>query len=129
MIIPTLSLNYVEEMVRGKEQITKKFSHKAFIYDDGLVLGIAYFLSLLRQNLQYKTLQWSNATSSYIVQAKNYSKDMSDTGGHSAKFREDVNMQNQLLLRKLELMEQEFNFFNSNMISSNVLFKHEAPSS
>ena len=53
-------------MARGKEQITKKFSSRAFIYDDGLVLGIAYFLSLLRQNLQYKTLQWSTSTAAYI---------------------------------------------------------------
>lgn len=46
-----------------------------------------------------------------------------DSPNRSAKMREDINMQNQLLLKKLELMEQEYKLFNYNMISSNVLFK------
>ena len=104
LIIPALSLNYVDEVVRGKEQITKKFSNKAFLYDDGFVLGVAYFLCLLRQNVQYKTLQWPSATQLYFTKAKTYSKDMKDQSGHSAKFREDMNMQNQLVLKKLEQM-------------------------
>lgn len=40
MIIPVLSINYVESVTRGKEQINKKISTKAFIYDDGFVLGV-----------------------------------------------------------------------------------------
>lgn len=125
ILIPVLSINFVDHMTRGKEQINRKLSAKAFLYDDGLVLGIAYLLSLLKQKLQYKTLHWDLATMAYFEQAKEYSKEMSskDSPNRSAKMREDLNMQNQLLLKKLELMEQEFKFFNYNMISSNVLFK------
>lgn len=32
-------------------------------------------------------------------------------------------MQNQLLLKKLEMMEEEFMFFNYNIVSAEVLFK------
>lgn len=46
----------------------------------------------------------------------------SNTTNKSAKMKEDINTQNQLLLKKLELMEQEFKFFHYGMISSNVLF-------
>lgn len=45
-----------------------------------------------------------------------------NTANRSAKMKEDLNTQNQLLLKKLELMEQEFKFFHYSMISSNVLF-------
>ena len=95
-------------MTRGKEQINRKLNSKAFLYDDGLVLGIAYLLSLLKQNLHYKTLHWDIATMAYFEQAKAYSRDMSskDSPNRSAKLREELNMQNQLLLKKLELMEQ-----------------------
>jgi hypothetical protein len=37
-------------VTRGKEQINKKITTKAFIYDDGFILGIAYFLTLLKQH-------------------------------------------------------------------------------
>jgi hypothetical protein len=76
MLIPILSINYAEEMARGKEQINKKFSHKAFIYDDGLVMGVAYFLCLLRQNIHYKTLHWPQSTANYFEEAKAYSKEI-----------------------------------------------------
>jgi hypothetical protein len=43
----------------GKEQINKKLSLKAFFHDDGLLLGIAYFLALLKQPDHYQSLHWS----------------------------------------------------------------------
>lgn len=46
-----------------------------------------------------------------------------DTTKHSAKHIEDLNMQRQLLARKLQFMEEEFAFFEYNMISAKVLFK------
>ena len=58
LIIPALSINYIEYVARGKDQITKKMSSKAFLFDDGFVLGIAYFLTLLKQHEHYKILHW-----------------------------------------------------------------------
>lgn len=68
--IPVLSLNYVEYVARGKEQINKKISSKAFIYDDGFVMGIAYFLTLLEQNEHYRTMHWDDSFKTYLAEAK-----------------------------------------------------------
>ncbi len=57
-IIPALSINGIEYITRGKEQATKKIASRTFIYDDGFVLGLAYFLTLLNQHDHYKTLHW-----------------------------------------------------------------------
>jgi WASH complex subunit 7 len=65
-IVPALSLNYIDHMMKGKEKINRKIAIKAFLYDDGFVLGVAYLLSLLKQNLHYKTLRWDFSTSLYI---------------------------------------------------------------
>lgn len=46
-----------------------------------------------------------------------------DTANHSAKFIEDMNIQKQLLLKRLESMEEEFMLLNYNLISAKVLFK------
>jgi WASH complex subunit 7 len=67
MIIPALSINYVEFVTRGKDQINKKITTKAFIYDDGFVLGIAYFLTLLKHHEHYKTMHWEESTNYYFA--------------------------------------------------------------
>lgn len=93
-------------MIRGKEQANKKITTKAFIYDDGFILGIAYFLTLLRQHDHYKTLHWEDSFKQYIADTKKEARAATvDTTNHSAKFIEDLNMQKQLLVRKLQLME------------------------
>lgn len=53
-------------MMIGKEQINKKLSLKAFINDDGLVLGIAYFLALLRQVDHYQSLHWDESVKNHF---------------------------------------------------------------
>ncbi len=50
LIIPALSINYVQFMARGKQQINKKISTKAFLYDDGFTLGVSFFINLLKQH-------------------------------------------------------------------------------
>ena len=124
MILPALSINYVEYVTRGKEQINKKITTKAFIYDDGFILGIAYFLTLLKQHEHFKTMHWHEATNFYFTETKKESKAAAiDTANHSAKFIEDMNIQKQLLVKKLQTMEEEFTFFNYNIISAKILFK------
>lgn len=59
-----------------------------------------------------------------MTETKKESKAASiDTANHSAKFIEDLNMQKQLLIKKIESMEEEFTFFSYNLVSANVLFK------
>ncbi len=75
-------------MGRGKEKLNRKMSANVFIYDDGFILGVAYLLCLLRQNLHYKTLHWDIETAIYIENAKNYSKEMTNNNaGKSAKMK------------------------------------------
>lgn len=61
-IIPSLTINYIENVAKGKEQINKKLSSNAFLYDDGFILGLSYFMSLLKQTEEYKTMHWDEAT-------------------------------------------------------------------
>lgn len=74
MILPVLTINYVEYMARGKEQINKKIASKAFLYDDGFTLGISFFINLLKQHEYVRILHWDTSTQQYFESAKNYSK-------------------------------------------------------
>lgn len=47
IIIPPLTLNYIEHIQKAKDRIFKKNNKDAFISDDGFPLGIAYLLKVL----------------------------------------------------------------------------------
>ena len=57
-IIPSLSLNFIEHVIRGKDRIFKRNNKDAFISDDGFALGIAYLLKILSQQLGFESLNW-----------------------------------------------------------------------
>mmetsp|Transcript_2093 Transcript_2093/g.3861 ORF Transcript_2093/g.3861 Transcript_2093/m.3861 type:complete len:404 (+) Transcript_2093:3825-5036(+) len=59
MIIPSLSVNFVQASLAAKDQLARsRMGHEAYFTDDGLATGIAYILSILNQNSQFKSLQW-----------------------------------------------------------------------
>ena len=57
-IIPSLSLNFIEHVIRGKDRIFKRNNKDAFISDDGFALGIAYLLKILNQQHGFESLNW-----------------------------------------------------------------------
>ena len=58
IIIPPLTLNFIEHVQRGKDKIFKKNNKDAFISDDGFALGVAYLLKILGQIEGFTTLNW-----------------------------------------------------------------------
>lgn len=58
IIIPPLTLNYIEYIKKGKEKIFKKNNKDAFISEDGFPLGVAYLLKILNQIENFESLNW-----------------------------------------------------------------------
>jgi len=58
ILLPSVSLNFIEHVQRGKDKIFKKNNKDAFISDDGFALGMAYLLKILQQTEQYDSLNW-----------------------------------------------------------------------
>ncbi|KAL4715574.1 hypothetical protein ACJJTC_009200 [Scirpophaga incertulas] len=54
IIVPPLTLNFVEHMILSKDKITKKNKAGAAFTDDGFSMGVAYILKLLDQLPKYK---------------------------------------------------------------------------
>lgn len=58
IMIPPLSLNFVEHVQRGKDKVFKKNNKDAFLSDDGFALGVAYLLKILGQIEAFEGLNW-----------------------------------------------------------------------
>lgn len=58
IIIPPLTLNYIEHIQKSKDKLLKKNNKDAFLSDDGFPLGIAYLLKILDQNNTFNGLNW-----------------------------------------------------------------------
>mmetsp|Transcript_28420 Transcript_28420/g.27376 ORF Transcript_28420/g.27376 Transcript_28420/m.27376 type:complete len:219 (+) Transcript_28420:327-983(+) len=58
IILPPLTLNYIEHIQRSKDRIFKKNNKDAFLSDDGFPLGMAFILKILDQNEVFNSLNW-----------------------------------------------------------------------
>jgi len=58
LILPPLTINYVESVMMAKEKLGKRNTKDTYISDDGFSLGLVYFLKLLNQNEDFGSLHW-----------------------------------------------------------------------
>ena len=58
IIIPPLTLNYIDYIKKGTEKILKQNNKDAFISEDGFPLGLAYLLKILNQIELFEGLNW-----------------------------------------------------------------------
>ncbi|KTF76376.1 hypothetical protein cypCar_00045650, partial [Cyprinus carpio] len=61
MIVPPLTVNFVEHSISCKEKLNKKNKIGAAFTDDGFAMGVAYILKLLDQYQEFDSLHWFQA--------------------------------------------------------------------
>lgn len=84
VIVPPLTVNYVEHIVTCKEKLTKKNKQETSTFtDDGLAMGLAYCLSVLNQWKDFDALQWFSSVNEFFERerkiAGNQSQSSQDT--------------------------------------------------
>ncbi|XP_015922482.2 WASH complex subunit 4 [Parasteatoda tepidariorum] len=121
VIVPPLTINFVEESISSKEKLSRKNKVGAAFTDDGFAMGVAYILKLLNLYEEFDSLHWFHSVK------EKYSKDREDAlsqkntalGKEDRKLLETMN----LTSRRLEIYQQEFDLLNYSLSSARIFFR------
>ncbi|GFR04888.1 WASH complex subunit 4 [Trichonephila clavata] len=121
VIVPPLTINFVEQSISSKEKLSRKNKIGAAFTDDGFAMGVAYILKLLNLYSDFDSLHWFQSVH------EKYSKDRievykqktSASGKEDRKLLETMN----LTSRRLEVYQQEFDLLNYSLSSARIFFR------
>ncbi|XP_062536621.1 WASH complex subunit 4 [Armigeres subalbatus] len=121
MIVPPLTINFVEYILKAKEKITKKDKVGALFTDDGFAMGIAYILKLLDQTAKFNSLHWFRSVKN------KYNHEIEKLEKQQQQFVKtadgDKLMQTfALTRRRLKMVQQEFDLLFCNLSSAKIFF-------
>lgn len=144
MIVPPLTINFVEYLLKAKEKITKKDKVGALFTDDGFamgkllidcsgnelqvnlsctfyLIGISYILKLLDQTTKFNSLHWFRSVKN------KYNQEIDKLDAQQQQFVKssdgDKLMQTFALTRKrLKMVQQEFDLLFCNLSSAKIFF-------
>lgn len=121
MIVPPLTVNFVEHSIGCKEKLNKKNKTGAAFTDDGFAMGVAYILKLLDQYLEFDSLHWFQAVRDKYK--KEMSTMMKEQNVHSTSQDEKLLQTMNLTQKRLELYLQEFELLHFSLSSARIFFR------
>uniref|UniRef100_A0A8C2WX21 WASH complex subunit 4 n=1 Tax=Cyclopterus lumpus TaxID=8103 RepID=A0A8C2WX21_CYCLU len=121
MIVPPLTVNFVEHSISCKEKLNKKNKTGAAFTDDGFAMGVAYILKLLDQYLEFDSLHWFQAVrDKYKKEMNAVVKEQSiQTASQDEKLLQTMN----LTQKRLDVYLQEFELLHFSLSSARIFFR------
>ncbi|XP_058950258.2 WASH complex subunit 4 [Pocillopora verrucosa] len=120
VIVPPLTLNFVEYMLSCKEKLTKKNKIGASFTDDGFVMGVAYILKLLDQYKEFDSLHWfQSVQEKYEKEKAEVKVSLSRGSARDEKLQQTMN----LTLKRLNTYQQEFELVYFSLNSARIFFR------
>eukprot|EP01137_Pigoraptor_chileana_P013132 Opistho-2@66313 len=119
IIIPPLTVNYVESILSGKEKLAKKNKAGATFTDDGFAMGVAYILKLLDQSLQFDSLHWFQSVTDKYEQEKIKLTESRKKGKDDEKLQQTM----VLTMKRLETYQQEFELLYYSLSGARIFFR------
>jgi len=58
MLIPALTLDYIQSLLVAKEKLLKKNYKGGYISDDGFIIGLAFLTQILDQSKEFEETLW-----------------------------------------------------------------------
>jgi len=114
-LAPAVTINYVETLIVSKDKILKKNIKDAYFTDDGFVLGLAFLLRVFGLDEKFESLHWFQSVIDKLANDEKLNL-------NSKKGKEDVMMQQNMSLRRIQTYKTEFELLYYTYNSANILF-------
>lgn len=126
IILPALTINYVENSILNKEKIVRKNKTDASFTDDGFPMGVAYILKLLDQHMDFDSLQWFSSVNDNINKEREAAS--GSRNSNATTFGPDKSQTKALTEKRLCVRQKEFDLLRYSLTSCRILFKatHES---
>ena len=128
VVVPALTMCYIEVTQNAKEKLMKHDDSDAFISDDGFSLGVVYLLKVLGVTDNFNGLNWFDSMEAKLAseQKKNEvrregamkTKEMQKAYGVDETFEEE-----ELSIKRLANLRNEYKMLNYTYTASSILFK------
>lgn len=118
IVIPPLTVNFIEHMVAAKEKLSKNNQNGAAFTDDGLAMGIAYILRLLNQWNTFDSLHWFQSVEEMYDIEKNQVKKQ-----RAEATDEKLQQTLALTLKRLDTYQKEFELLHFGLSSARIFFR------
>uniref|UniRef100_A0A2K6LI73 WASH complex subunit 4 n=1 Tax=Rhinopithecus bieti TaxID=61621 RepID=A0A2K6LI73_RHIBE len=121
IIVPPLTLNFVEHSISCKEKLNKKNKIGAAFTDDGFAMGVAYILKLLDQYREFDSLHWfQSVREKYLKEIRAVAKQQNvQSGSQDEKLLQTMN----LTQKRLDVYLQEFELLYFSLSSARIFFR------
>ncbi|TWW75650.1 WASH complex subunit 4 [Takifugu flavidus] len=121
MIVPPLTVNFVEHSISCKEKLNKKNKTGAAFTDDGFAMGVAYILKLLDQYLEFDSLHWfQSVRDKYRKEINAVVKEQNiQSTSQDEKLLQTMN----LTQKRLDIYLQEFELLYFSLSSARIFFR------
>ncbi|XP_061108676.1 WASH complex subunit 4 isoform X2 [Conger conger] len=121
MIVPPLTVNFVEHSISCKEKLNKKNKGGAAFTDDGFAMGVAYILKLLDQYQEFDSLHWfQSVRDKYLKEMSAVAKEQNvQASGQDEKLLQTMN----LTQKRLDVYLQEFELLYFSLSSARIFFR------
>lgn len=116
MIIPPLTINFVENLQRAKDKVWKKRQVGTFISDDGFAVGLAYILRILHQNKRFASLNWFESIEQNL-------RDEEDNILKARQMVEEVDVEREINLKKIRTSGEEYTLLYYSFNAAQIFFK------
>lgn len=129
LIVPPLTINFVEYMVSAKEKLNKKSKQDGWFTDDGFAMGIAYILRLLNQHSDFNSLHWFKAVrQKFLIEIKQLESEKAKcAAGVAANGSDSYEAKRQQTLalseKRIHIYLQEFDLLYCNLSSAKIFFQ------
>uniref|UniRef100_A0A9L0R513 WASH complex subunit 4 n=1 Tax=Equus caballus TaxID=9796 RepID=A0A9L0R513_HORSE len=121
IIVPPLTLNFVEHSISCKEKLNKKNKIGAAFTDDGFAMGVAYILKLLDQYQEFDSLHWfQSVREKYLKEMRAVAKQQNvQSASQDEKLLQTMN----LTQKRLDVYLQEFELLYFSLSSARIFFR------